>query len=261
MLCTFGTVLICLFIFKTFSHQSKLLYIPTCHFYADILAFQGLSISVPSVSPALPYSASTYSIMPEPTLISYELITSHLIGPTFDDFILLHEKISVATLAGFKLISFPPLTNWEMLTNQVHHLVSVNKLDTKLQTKVLQSLIPPPLVIFQCFLICHLEGSLSNGTSIAYEGHHLSHHVLVIWMVSAAVYWVQGCWDKSLKWMWRQERRIGPCMTKWSTCCRIFLGEGQSRGLTQQDPAPSPWSLFTCLMTGSVMSICNSSLS
>lgn len=74
--------------------------------------------------------------MPEPALILYELISNHLVGPTSDDFILPHEKISVAALAGFKLISFSPLANKETLTN-VHHLVGANKLATKLQNKVL----------------------------------------------------------------------------------------------------------------------------
>lgn len=164
----------------------------------DTLPFQGLSIST-----ALQHT------MLEPTLISYELVPNHLIGPTSDHFILPQEKISVAALAGFKLVSFPPLTNKATLNSQARHLVSVNKLDTELQNTVLQRLIPPPLAVIQCFLKSSLEGLLPDSASISYEGHHLSLDVLDIWMVLAAIHQVQGRWNKSLKWMQRQERKNG----------------------------------------------------
>jgi len=75
--------------------------------------------------------------MLELALISYECVLKHLIGPTSGDFILPQESISVAALAGFRLISFPPLTNKETLNSQVHHLISINDPDTELQNEVL----------------------------------------------------------------------------------------------------------------------------
>jgi hypothetical protein len=176
--------------------------------------------------------------MPEPTPISYELVPSHLVGPTSDDFILPHEKISVAALAGFKLVSFSPLANQETLTNQVHHLVGANEPDTELQNKVLQSLIPPPLVVLHRFLKSCLEGSLPNGASIAYEGHHLPQNVLDIWMVLAAVHRVQGRWDKSLKWMRRQERKNGALYDKVVNLLRNLSWGGMVQGFDSTGPCP-----------------------
>lgn len=63
-------------------------------------------------------------IMPEPFVILYKGIPNHLIGPT-SDFILPQEEMSVAALAGFKLILFPPLIKKEVLDDQVHCLISV----------------------------------------------------------------------------------------------------------------------------------------
>jgi hypothetical protein len=70
-------------------------------------------------------------------------------------------------------------------------------------------LIPLPLTVLRHFLKSSLEGSLPVGASIAYEGHYLSPDVLDVWMVLAAVHQVQGRWDKSLKWMRRQEWKNG----------------------------------------------------
>ena len=147
--------------------------------------------------------------MIEPILISYECVPNHLVGPTSGHFILPQEMISVVILASFKLVSFPPLTNNKTLDSQVHYLVGANKPDIELQNKLLQSLIPPPLTVLWHFLKSSLEGSLPAGASIAYEGHYLSLDVLDVWMVLAAVHQVQGRWDKSLKWMRRQEQKNG----------------------------------------------------
>ncbi len=70
-------------------------------------------------------------------------------------------------------------------------------------------MIPPPLAIIQCFLKSSLKGLLPDGASIAYEGYHLSLDVLDIWMVLVAIHHVQGRWNKSLKWMQRQEWKNG----------------------------------------------------
>ena len=47
--------------------------------------------------------------MPEPPVVLYESVPNHLIGPT-SNFVLPQEDMSVAALAGFKLVSFPSLT-------------------------------------------------------------------------------------------------------------------------------------------------------
>jgi hypothetical protein len=86
-------------------------------------------------------------MMLEPALILYEHVLKHLIGPTSGDFILPQESISVIALAGFRLISFPPLTNKKMLNGQVHCLISLNNPDTELQNEVLQCIVPPPLAV------------------------------------------------------------------------------------------------------------------
>jgi hypothetical protein len=126
--------------------------------------------------------------MPEPALISYELIPNYLGGPTSNNFVFPHEKISVTALAGFKLVSFPPLTNKKMLDNQVYYLISANKPNTELQNKILQGLVLPLLTILRCFLKSSLRGSLPDGASITYEGHYLPLNVLNIWMALAAVH-------------------------------------------------------------------------
>ena len=76
--------------------------------------------------------------MPEPPVVSYESVPDHLIGPT-SDFVLPQEDMSVAALAGFKLVSFPSLTNKETLNDQVRRLVGVNEPNTGLQNKILRS--------------------------------------------------------------------------------------------------------------------------
>jgi len=146
--------------------------------------------------------------MPEPFVVSYEGVPNHLIGPT-SDFVLPQEEMSVAALAGFKLISFPPLTKKEALDDQVHRLIGVNEPDTGLQNTVLRNLIPPPLAILQHFLKRRLEGTIPIATSITHDGRHFPLDILNIWMVLAAVHRVQGRWDKTLKWMRRQERKNG----------------------------------------------------
>ncbi|KAF8493747.1 hypothetical protein F5888DRAFT_1806075 [Russula emetica] len=129
--------------------------------------------------------------MLEPAIISYERVPNHLVGPTSNHFVLPQKKILVAALAGFKLISFPPLTNKKTLDSQVLHLIGANEPNTELQKKLLQSLIPPPLTILQRFLKSHLKGLLSDPTSITYGGRHLPPDVLKIWMVLATE-WKNG---------------------------------------------------------------------
>jgi hypothetical protein len=127
-------------------------------------------------------------MMLELALISYEHVPKHLIGPTSGNFILSQESISVATLAGFRLISFPPLINKETLNGQVHHLVSLNDPDTELQNEVLQCVVSSLLAILQHILKSCLKGSLPNSASIAYEGHYLLPDMLDIWMVLAVIH-------------------------------------------------------------------------
>lgn len=147
--------------------------------------------------------------MPEPALVSYEGVPDHLVGNTYVNFVLPAQKLSVATLAGFKLVSFPVLTNKEALDGQVIQLIGSSEPNTELQNEILRSLTPPPIAVLQSFLKRGLEGTLRDGPSIAHEGHHLPANVLDVWMVFAAVHRIRSRWDKSFKWLRRQERKNG----------------------------------------------------
>ena len=64
------------------------------------------------------YCIALHHTMPESTLVSYEHIPNHLVGPTSGHFVFPQENIFVAMLANFKLISFLPLTNKDALNDQ-----------------------------------------------------------------------------------------------------------------------------------------------
>lgn len=147
--------------------------------------------------------------MPEPAPVSYELVPNSLVGSTSDDFVLPSQKLSIAAFAGFKLISFPALTNKETLDGQLLRLVGTSEPDTELQNEILRSLTPPPLAVLQRFIKRGLEGSMPDGRSVAHEGRHLPADVLDVWMVFAAVHRIRSRWDKSFKWLKRQERKNG----------------------------------------------------
>lgn len=147
--------------------------------------------------------------MPEPALVSYERVPNSLIGNTSADFVLPAQKLSVTTFAGFKLVSFPALTNKETLNGQLIQLVGTSEPDTELQNETLRSLIPPPIAVLQRFLQRGVEGTIPDAPSISHEGRHLPVDVLDVWTVFAATHRIRSRWDKGFKWLRKQERKNG----------------------------------------------------